>query len=488
MKTTWLICAGLLLFGVAASAAESVRIKLDLVRVEMPDDQLHSQSAFGSQYVSVVRESKRGLTVPEETPKETLVGPFAQGLKTAESVRRLKRDVYFGTLPSGDREGGLAFALVKSAGTEGYDQLCLDINGDRTIGDGERLCTIPVEKPPVEIHPAGMFTPLVSQFTVEMPFDRAPDTPADYAFQLQVVAYKERDMSPSVIVNSLCLRSGVAEIGGERCRVSLIDLAMNGRFNDFAARVENVWRGDRVIIQPEEETEWNSVADKELLNGWRMVGDKVYRLEVTPDGSEMTLTQADVPCGRLKISPMAVSVNLAGELGLFHVRQSTLAVLPAGTYSLAGVSYRAALDDGSTWQLNSSPGPSLVKVEIKPKKTAKMPYGAPFTARVEHKPLFHRRGLAMEVVLTGQGGERYWYSRMSSDGRQIPPPGVSLKTKNGKDFAHVRRSIQTSVDAIPPDYMWTGEIPPEGLVATCDLGLPWKVRQEKTFIPGAKRK
>jgi hypothetical protein len=308
-------------------------------------------------------------------------------------------------------------------------------------------------------------------------------------FQVRVVVHKERKEDVEVTFSPLCRRKGRTIIDGKPYRVALVDQTMNGHFNDFAACKEGYWDGDGVVFVPEEGREPDFVSDRELLNGMRVVGEKIYRVSATEDGAEMILTPAEVPCGRLKIEPAAETVSLAGELGVFCVRRSGLGMLPAGNYALTGIRYAATGKDGIAWKVwgVGFSGQSPAKFAIKPGKTEKMPFGPPFTTRVADMHFGGRGTLAMKVELTGQGGEHYEYGCASPDGKWVPTADVVLKTKHGKEFARVKRTRQTSVDAIPPDYLWEGNFPKDGLAATCDLGLPWKTKQEKTTFTADRK-
>ena len=483
MKTAWAICAGLLVSGWLA-AAETIQVKLDFVRVEASE--ACPYSACGHDLVSTYRKSKTGLVVPEEGEKKPDPNTPPQGLAgwASKVLGDSKRDLCFGTLPVEGRKGGYAFALERKPDSEGYETLYVDINEDGAIAEEERFTAVPVVKAPMERHPGPMFTPVVSVFTFEMPFGRAANAPVDYAFQVRVMAEKETKDSLEVTFSPLCYRKGRAMVDGAPYSVTLMDQTMNGRFNDYAVRREGYWDGDWVVFVPEGGKDADPAADRELLNSMRMVGEKAYRVSVSADGAEVTLAPAELPCGRLKINPAAETVRLAGELGPFCIRRAGSAVLPAGNYTLMDLTYAAKAKDGVAWKVSNYgfPSQTIPKVEIKPGKTVKMPFGAPFTSRVTDVHLGGRGALTMKVGLTGQGGERYEYHCTTSDGKWLPTADVVLKTKNGKEIARVKRSRQTSVDAIPPDYYWEGFFPKEGLTATCDLGLPWKTRQEKVFI------
>lgn len=477
------VCVGLLVVGRPA-VAETVHVKLDFVRLEASDQWPYSDC--GCSIPSTYRNSRTGLVVPEEGEKQPEARSAPQGLSgwAAKALGVSGRDLRFGTLPVEGSEGGYAFALERRPDSEGYIALCIDINEDGIIGAGERFVAVPVVKAPRERHPGPVSTPVVSIFTFEMPFVRATGTSADYAFQVRVMAEKERKDGLEVAFIPLGYRKGRIVIDGTPYSVMLIDQTMNGRFNDFAECKEDYWDGDRVVFVPEQDKETDLIAEKEPLNNIRMLGEKPCRVSVSADGAEMTLTPADLPCGQLKMQPAAEGVFLACELGPFYVRHSETAILPAGNYRLINISYAAMTKDGVAWRMSgySFSGQTLPKFEVKPNKTVKMPFGAPFNSRVVKKSLAGKGSLTMKVELAGQAGERYEYGCTAPDGKCLPTADVVLKTKNGKEIARVKRSLQDSADEVLSDYSWEGFFPQEGLMAECDLGLPWKVKAEKAFL------
>lgn len=446
-----------------AFGAEPVRMELEYVRLENPSEPGYSY------YGHVPVHLDRNPAAPPMLPGDTGGAPL------------------FGTLPVSGAKGGFAFALAKTPDSDWYERLYIDVNADGRIGPEETFQTKAVEKPAVDMHPAGMATPVVSTFVLDMPLDRAAGAPANGVSELRVLAFKENPGHVQIGIFAGGYRQGEATVQGRRYNVRLLDLTADGRFNDTAKKEGDAWLPhDGIVFLPEGMESKRLDYETERLNSVRVLGEEIYEVSVTEDGAEMTWTPSDMPRGRVTMKP-AAGAEFCGEKGFFLVRPCQWVVLPAGTYTASSIHYEEAMDDGSTWTLysqdyNLQPQP----IEIEAGKDTTMPYGAPFTSQVTLAGGF-RGSVFMSVELKGRCGETYSYTHMRADRYPIPAADVIVKTRGGKVLARVPRSVQHSIDAIPPDYEWAGPVPPDGAVATCNLGLPWKVKPLKTKIPPGRK-
>lgn len=458
MKAGIWVCMGILCAAVAL-ADEPVKARLELVRVENTGEK--RQSNYGYNLVQVKDKSPTGH-----------VPPGMEG-----------KDIQYGVLPLQGENGGYPFALYKETGSRWYENLFIHVNEDGTLGPEEQFKAKTTEQEPVNMHPGPIVTPVISRFVIETPFVRPADSAPDYVCELHVVSYKDDDKYFRVWFYAGCYRKGKVSFNGNSYEVTLIDLTLNGRFNDFAQRQDNAWAsGDGVIFVPEGTANAGVSIDTELLSPLRVIGEQLCEVSVSPDGSEMTLTPSDLPCGRLTMEPSVERLDLASERGPFRIRRTGSAVLPAGVYSLNAVTYEKDMPEDKKWTLFGIGSPESPKVEIRPGKKTKLPFGPPFTSRVTFTPGYSKDSVSLDVELCGKGYEKYSCSLSPSAGYTLRSGNITICTRSGKHLATVEPNVQQSVDAIPPPYTWNGPVPKEGVVAVWDPGLPWKQKQEKTII------
>jgi hypothetical protein len=135
------------------------------------------------------------------------------------------------------------------------------------------------------------------------------------------------------------------------------------------------------------------------------------------------------------MGPADFSVLLVGEQGALRARgKDGSARVPAGRYRLLRCSYRVADPSGRDWELfaQGSNGPA---VEVPAGGEVKLPFGPPLAARLEART--DRGRLALNLTLTGSGGEVYGDVHFAGSRGRPPAPKARITDAAGKELALV---------------------------------------------------
>lgn len=473
MKSVVCVCFGVLV-SLSAAAAEPIRVKLDFVRIENPT--IQEEAHHGRKPLPLEKVPKTGIAAPD-------------GVEGA---------VLFGAFPLAGKKGPYSFAIIQNPSSGWYETLYVDANENGAFDAEERYTTKAVEKPVVFLHPEfGNATPMISTFLLETPFQRAAGAAADGVYELDIRTYKERLDSLGAYFTPVCHRQGKITLEGQNYNICLLDMTWNRKFNDFAKEEGQAWKtGDEILFWPESQGDSLVEHDEESLADLRVLGNEIYKVAVSEDGSELTMTPCDMARGRLVMEPAVASLEVGNDDGRYRIGPGKFTVLPVGVYTIYTIRYEQVMPDNSVWRLFGYQAQKALTVDIKPNKTTKLPLGPPFTMRVTYvAPIRDLNGsgqaesadepVPMAVELLGQCGESYSYDHYGPDSERIPTADVIITTRGGKELTRVKRSTQKSIDVIPPDYLWGGPIPEKGVVAACDLGLPWKTILKKTVLKAA---
>ncbi len=449
--------------------AESLTVVLD--PVDLPDK---AGDRVGKSYGMITLPLKKASPVGAARPADA--GP---GLRQ-------------GVVPLGEGGQDIAFAIDRHPETGWYERLWVDWNGDKALTPQELISARAEVGKPVDIHPGGLFTPVSTVFRVEMPVLSPPEAEAAPVFELSLREYRraeaggpgKEEAEPSAALHSTRCRRGRCTVGRKAYEVTLLDLNVNGRYNDFARTYGS---GDGAVFQEQGDGAEHESRLVEPLNGFRGFGEELYDLAVAADGSELTLSPSLLPKGWLVMHPAPYSLNLRGEGCNLRIRNEEKVALPAGRYEMVHVMYRQRGEDGQMYTLSGISVRDPVHFTIKEGKKTSAPFGPPFTAGVAWE--MFRKGYHLSADIRGAAGESYAYSTEEGLMLGATPSGeLVLRARSGKLLARIKRNARHSVDAIPPDFSWAGPLPERGITVTPDLGLPWKMKIRKTVIePGQKK-
>jgi hypothetical protein len=256
-----------------------------------------------------------------------------------------------------DPKGGrwLCFDRARKSGP--YNRLFLDLNGDGRLDDES-----PMEAAQVDSYSAS-FEPARLVFKGE-------DGPITYHLLLRFMRYSADDMR--VLASSGCYYDGKVTVDGKKRLIRLVDGNANGTFNDLALDPDDC---DRVFIDGEG-------AGDRLLGRMVEVSDKLYAIEVAPDGAFVKLQPAqNVALGRMRV-PEAISEFAAvGQPGEFSRKPSQGEfTLPVGRYRVLRWTIDRKDNKGAEWQLAGSGVSDFGSLEVTPNQTGTLDVGEPVLA------------------------------------------------------------------------------------------------------------
>jgi hypothetical protein len=198
----------------------------------------------------------------------------------------------------------------------------------------------------------------------------------------------------------------------------LIDQNVNGRFNDVSANASGC---DRIRIG----AETDKAHDTRYVGRYLEVGDKLYSLEVAPDGASVSITPArDVKYGTVKVAADIAAVLFGGENGQFTPRPDNGTIrLPVGRYVLQEWRVERKDDKGNRWALIGRGSTSVTVAEETP---VSLDLGEPVFAdlTVQQRDadwLFNQR-------MKGKNGEQITITR---NGATADAPKVHIRSSNG---------------------------------------------------------
>ncbi|HRZ83648.1 MAG TPA: hypothetical protein P5069_14435, partial [Candidatus Hydrogenedentes bacterium] len=213
--------------------AESLTVVLEAL--DLPDK---AEDRVGKSYGRITLPLKKASPVGTARPADT--GP---------SLRQ-------GVVPLGAGGEDVAFAVDRDPDTGWYERLWVDRDGDKVLTPQELISGKADVGKPVDIHPAGLFTPVSTVFRVETPFPRPREAETALVFELSLREYRrveddgpgKKEAEPSAALHSTCCRRGKFTVGRKAYEVTLLDLNVNGRYNDFA---RTYGTGDGAVFREE---------------------------------------------------------------------------------------------------------------------------------------------------------------------------------------------------------------------------------------------
>ncbi len=138
---------------------------------------------------------------------------------------------------------------------------------------------------------------------------------------------------------SHCYTKGHIALGNRQVEAALLDYNCDGRYAAGKVTPEAIgslgpreldydligWDADR-----DGTIKWT---EQHYIGSYAVCGDELYRIDCSPDGLTVTVTELDLPMGRLQMPGPNAFVRLVGPLGPFSLLMPEGAgAVPAGTY------------------------------------------------------------------------------------------------------------------------------------------------------------
>jgi len=222
--------------------------------------------------------------------------------------------------------------------------------------------------------------------------------------------------------------SGRLQIDGRVCDVALVDGDYDGRFGSLVSLSaglgavgdvfpEDTWRAPRCHLFA---IDWNgdgkyqfSPTDRsEVMPLSKMVllGDRYYAIEVTPEGSELSLTPTEPVFGRLAIDPANATLflRLWSDAADQCISRSTGPWdLPVGTYQTLYAVVILQDSKGDTWTFSTLRDTGRLGLfEVRPHETTQVRLGPPFVVKIDVRRV-DAETISICPIVVGCGGEQY---------------------------------------------------------------------------------
>lgn len=343
-----------------------------------------------------------------------------------------------GTIRLGTQEFALVLDAVGRKAT-GYNLLYFDFNANGDLTDDE-----PIEARDVSA------TRLISQSQ----FPRVDLTvnvdgiESEYSFI--VTACFDNSPKPlgsekatiSASLYSALVREGHIADGRKRHRLVLIDRNCNGRFDDrvtlqrMGGRISQE-EGDLLLIDPNPKDLLSGDAtmgeDRHYVSRTVCIGERFYRLEVPPTGSELKLEPTELALGHVtNSSPAYRAVVYSDDYGVLMIggMRGSKVPLPEGTWKVATYTIDAtAMTGGRRTAVTATFENEAEGVTVSKDETVELPFGQPFRAQVyAHRASGNKIYLSLSIV--GVGGERC--TSFYVNGRRPPEPRFIISSPDGQ--------------------------------------------------------
>jgi hypothetical protein len=255
-----------------------------------------------------------------------------------------------------------------------------------------------------------------------------------------------QDEPAPLMAHPASFRTGRLKLEGRTYRVAVIDGDYDGRFcSILSLPLDQTWwlpKSDVFAIDLNHngkfEASHSLSALPEVMPLGRLVrvADTYYAIDITPDGTSLTLSQTQPPLGTLVLEPN----DTTAELKLWSDAAAQYLCgrqwqLPAGKYQGTQAAFEKKDAAGDTWSfsctLNASldyPLGPLRFFVIEPGQTTRLRIGPPFI--VTDQAQQSGREVSLSPVLTGCGGERYQASTQRN-GQRIPAPTFKIVDEKG---------------------------------------------------------
>jgi hypothetical protein len=140
-------------------------------------------------------------------------------------------------------------------------------------------------------------------------------------------------------IASHCYMQGRLALGDRQVEAVLVDYNCDGRYAPGKVKEEDIGSlGPRELdydligwdANGDGKIEW---IEQHYIGSYAIQGDKVYRIDCSPDGLTVTVTPRDLPMGRLQMPGKNAFVRLIGPLGPFNLLMPDgVGLVPAGVY------------------------------------------------------------------------------------------------------------------------------------------------------------
>ena len=282
----------------------------------------------------------------------------------------------------------------------------------------------------------------------------------DYAITLRVTAYGSGDHGyVNGSVNAAAYRQGEITLDGKKHQILLIDFNSNGRFDDVSEINKSVRTpdrrvyasaGDRLYVDPDLEASMRNPYDvttgDDLFDVGHLVylGDRFYKMTVTPAGDKLTLEPSKAAVGFVSNPTKDFCAVVYGDDGMLKIRsdESGKAPVPVGKWKLknytldrtgfekekkaapkAEPSILDVLTDalGPTAEARAPRSTTVAAtatskyeaVEVKEDETVEMPFGPPYKPKVDVQYRQGANQVSLGLSLIGTAGEACTDMRVS---------------------------------------------------------------------------
>jgi hypothetical protein len=353
-------------------------------------------------------------------------GQFLQPTRNRPALKeepkyRTKEPLY-ATFHLGAKKEAYALALDRSGGDQGgYDILYVDLDHDGRLTEAKKICGINGQQ--------GLtFGPV--KIAVDCGKENCPQW---FVFQLS-----EYEFNPGQVYRSLQMMNagyyqGVVRFGDHKCLVAFVDADGDGLYNGY---LKADGGGDRLLMDLNGDGKLDGSYESEEaqpLGHHILAGGRYWHIDVAADGSSVTVEPLNKPLGTVRSDIRDYSVLLRGDAGILRVRtKDGTAPVPAGKYRLHDATYRIT-KQGKEWHFNARAEGKATEIDVPPDGVVKVPFGAPFVPKIQVSA--NGNDLALNLQLTGSGGEVYQNVYLGNNYERPPVPRARIVDAQGKELA-----------------------------------------------------
>jgi hypothetical protein len=353
---------------------------------------------------------------------------------------------------------------------ERYSRLYFDLNHNGDLTDDK---VIEAEQPQ-----AVRFPPGYAQYSfprVDITIE-ADGTKMDYAFLFRVYSRQSEQYQYAVAsLSAAAYREGEITLDGKKRRIVVVDFNSNGRFDDQHAVDKNIRlasgqvyprQGDMIYVDPNPGREGYIYAydmtrndEQHPLSKLITIDGRVYDLEISKAGDQLTLTPSAVPVGYVTNPNEGYRALVYGDQGVLKIcgGKSKPAPLPEGEWKLLSYTIDQTRREGELPKGESSLLQSLVEaiagggrssgprftlvsaratgesqaVRVRNGQTVPLPFGPPYKPVVEAAPQPGGEVASLGMSLVGSAGEIC--TDLMVDGGRPKAPDFTITTTDGKE-------------------------------------------------------
>ncbi len=323
------------------------------------------------------------------------------------------------------------FAVDEKRAGKGYTSLYADVTGLGDLTKGKRVSGKPVVRG--SYYRDTTFAP----FEVQIPIEDGAEA---FPVQARFAARFDQPGAPapsssSLYLTSLCAMEGKVEFGETKQTMVIFDANCNGVFGEKASATAfgASSKSDRIWVGKGAGKLDQAYMEALPIGKYYAFEDKYYELDFS-DGDSVSITETEVPLGKIQVSQPGFIFELAdgNEVLCVSGGKEQVINMPVGDYKVVAPSFRQKYK-GAIWELEGKLGSCKAKFDVAEGGTTEVAVGPPLKVVIDAKvkSQYGATYVTMDFKLEGANGEEYQF--LKKDGRKVALPEISIRNSRGRE-------------------------------------------------------